>query len=106
MQLYSDQPPLEIWPALSGLLSCVASALTTVQLRPGLAALGSDPQSHQCPGATNLLEAIGCADSNEVFLGDKRGIPVITSVEENLGKVPKNPPLLALSAKPERGLRR
>lgn len=39
---------------------------------------GSDPQSHQCPRATDLLEAIGCADSNEVFLGDEREIPVST----------------------------
>lgn len=86
VQLCPDQPALEIWPALSGLLSCVVSALTTAQLHPGFSrSWGSDPQSHQCPRATDLLEAIGCADSNEVFLRDKRGILVSTLVGDNLG---------------------
>lgn len=62
-----------VWPLLgSGLLGCVASALAAVQLHPGLSRpWGSDPQSHQCPRAADLLEAIGSADGNEVFLGEE-----------------------------------
>lgn len=87
MQLCPDQPALEIWPA-----GCLwPSELCGFSLDHRVAASrlscswGSDPQSHQCPRATDLLEAIGCADSNEVFLGDKRGILVSTLIGENLG---------------------
>ena len=66
------QPALAIWPVCSSLLGCVASALATARLRPGLScSRGSDPQSHQCPRAADLLEAVGSADSNEVFLREE-----------------------------------
>lgn len=66
------QPAPAIWPVCSGLLGCVASALATARLRPGLScSRGSDPQSHECPRAADLLEAVGSADSNEVFLREE-----------------------------------
>lgn len=67
------QPVPGIWPICSGLLGCVASAPANVWLHPGLScSQGSDPQSHQCPRAADLLEAVGSADSNEIFLRDER----------------------------------
>lgn len=64
-----SQPTLGIWPVCSGLLGCVASAPAAVRLRPGFSrSWGSDPQSHECSRAADLLEAVRSTDSNEVFL--------------------------------------
>ena len=51
-----------VWPQPWPLHGCVQASA---------APPGSDPQSHECPRAADLLEAVGSADSNEVFLRDE-----------------------------------
>lgn len=70
VQLGSGQPPLEIWLALSGLLSCVASALTTVQLRPGLAAPGAQtPRAISAPELLIFLKRLAALTAMKFFWG-------------------------------------
>ena len=51
-----------VWPQPWPLRGCIQASA---------APRGSDPQSHECPRAADLLEAVGSADSNEVFLRDE-----------------------------------
>lgn len=72
VQLCSDQPPLEIWLALSGLLSCVASALTTAQLRPGLAAPGAQtPRAISAPELLIFLNRLAALTAMKFFWGTR-----------------------------------
>lgn len=72
VQLCPDQPALEIWPALSGLLSCVVSALTTVQLHPGLAAPGvQTPRAISAPELLIFLKRLAALTAMKFFWGTR-----------------------------------